>query len=117
MHILARRKQKVKEEVPIVKPVPWEGHEQALYYCSTTRQLFKPICFDYFIASGRVFAWAFCPLCDSHCRGRGQAGYNKNEPQPHLYVLDNVSPDTLAALTARLNERRGMVCREDEHAL
>lgn len=117
MHILPQRKQKVKEGAPVVRPIPWEGHTEAQYYCSTTRQLFKPICFDYFVASGRVFAWAFCPLCDSHCRGRDRAGYNKNEPQPHLYTLDNVPPAALADLAARLGERRGMVCREAEHAL
>lgn len=117
MHILPQRKRTVKEEAPIVRPIPWEGHERAEYYCSTTKRYFEPVSLQYQVVCGRVFIWTYCPLCDSHCRTKGEPGYNAAWPQPHSFVLCDVPPDALADLTARLSEQQGMVCREAEHAL
>lgn len=117
MHILLQRKQKVKrEERAAIAAVPWEGHEQAQYYCSTTGRYFAPLSFQYQIVCSRVFVWTYCPLCDSHCRTKEDPGYNAAWLQPHSFVLCDVPPDTLADLTARLSEQRGMVCREASHA-
>jgi len=77
--------------------VPWQGHEQARYYCATTRKTFRaqPGTFKYMRAVGTVYAWLPCPFCDTHGRKRGDVGYDPANPQPHMYLLSDAPEDVV----------------------
>jgi hypothetical protein len=95
MDIVAQQSSEVKPGGPI----PWQGHEQALYYCATTKRWFRgaPGAFKYMPASslgpGYVYVWVDCPFCDQLRHVRGQWGYDPTQPQPHIGLLKDAPED------------------------
>jgi hypothetical protein len=92
----------VAEQPETVKPggpIPWEGHERALYYCATTKRWFhvQPGTLRYMLARslgpGYVYVWADCPHCDQLRHVRGQWGYDPTQPQPHIALLSGAPED------------------------
>jgi hypothetical protein len=90
MDIVALRQKVVNRII-----VPWEGHEAARYYCATTRRTFRaqPGAFKYMRSGKNIYVWLDCPLCDTQCRARGDVGYDRERPQPHMYLLKDAPED------------------------
>jgi hypothetical protein len=69
--------------------IPRGDYEWSDYQCPTTGVWFHPLSHRLMEIGDQAFVWVYCPICDHHCRVRGQDGYDPMNPQPHCYTLVN----------------------------
>jgi hypothetical protein len=83
MTILAQEPDRVNAAV-----LPWEGHKEAQYYCFRAKRYFRSVVFRYMrLSNGMITVWVDCAHCDQNGRLRGEAGYDRERPQPHMFAL------------------------------